>query len=56
MAAGEVVAAYAWMASNVNLKKKGVPVKYMNPKEGVLGLDRRFHHAEERAGQGAERL
>jgi spermidine/putrescine-binding protein len=38
MAAGEVVAAYAWMASNVNLKKKGVPVKYMTPKEGVLGF------------------
>jgi spermidine/putrescine transport system substrate-binding protein len=38
MAAGEVVAAYAWMASNVNLKKKGVPVTYMTPKEGVLGF------------------
>jgi spermidine/putrescine-binding protein len=38
MASGEVVAAYAWMASNVNLKKKGVPVKYMSPKEGVLGF------------------
>ncbi len=38
LAAGEVVAAYAWMASNVNLKKKGVPVTYMTPKEGVLGF------------------
>jgi len=38
IAAGEVVAAFAWMASNANLKKQGLPVKYMAPKEGVLGF------------------
>jgi spermidine/putrescine transport system substrate-binding protein len=38
MAAGEVVAAFAWMASNANLKKQGLDVKYMAPKEGVLGF------------------
>lgn len=38
MAAGEVVASFAWMASHANLKKQKVPVKYMQPKEGVLGF------------------
>jgi spermidine/putrescine-binding protein len=38
MAAGEIVAAFAWMASVANLKKQGLDVKYMNPKEGVLGF------------------
>jgi spermidine/putrescine-binding protein len=37
MAAGEVVAAYAWGASFSALKKQGVPVAYMKPKEGVIG-------------------
>jgi spermidine/putrescine transport system substrate-binding protein len=36
LASGEIVAAYAWNASVVALKKQGVPVKYMNPKEGIL--------------------
>ncbi|MGH6718432.1 MAG: ABC transporter substrate-binding protein [Alphaproteobacteria bacterium] len=36
LASGELVAAYAWNASVVALKKQGVPVKYMNPKEGIL--------------------
>ena len=35
LAAGEIVAAYAWNDAVVNLKKQGVPVKYMNPKEGI---------------------
>ncbi|HWA44706.1 MAG TPA: extracellular solute-binding protein [Hypericibacter adhaerens] len=36
LASGELVAAYAWNASVVVLKKQGVPVEYMNPKEGIL--------------------
>jgi len=36
MAAGELVAAYAWNESITALKKEGIPVKYMNPKEGIL--------------------
>jgi spermidine/putrescine transport system substrate-binding protein len=36
LASGELVAAYAWNASVVTLKKQGVPVAYMNPKEGIL--------------------
>jgi spermidine/putrescine transport system substrate-binding protein len=36
LASGELVAAYAWNASVVQLKKQGVPVAYMNPKEGIL--------------------
>ncbi len=36
MAAGELVAAYAWNEGLVHLKKQGVPVKFMNPKEGIL--------------------
>ena len=36
LASGEVVAAYAWNSSVVALKKQGLPVKYMNPKEGIL--------------------
>lgn len=35
MASGEVVAAWAWSASYSTLKAQGVPVKYMQPKEGV---------------------
>jgi spermidine/putrescine-binding protein len=35
MAAGEIIAMYAWNASLVNLKKQGVPVAYANPKEGI---------------------
>lgn len=36
LAAGELVAAYAWNSSVTALKKEGLPVKYMNPKEGIL--------------------
>lgn len=36
MASGEVVAAYAWNSSYHALKEQGVPVAYMNPKEGIL--------------------
>jgi spermidine/putrescine transport system substrate-binding protein len=36
LASGELVAAYAWNASVVTLKKQGVPIAYMNPKEGIL--------------------
>lgn len=36
MAAGELVAAYAWNDAVVDLKRQGVPVKYMNPKEGIF--------------------
>ncbi|MEX0807534.1 MAG: extracellular solute-binding protein [Dongiaceae bacterium] len=37
IASGEVVAAYTWAASASTLKSQGIPVKYMTPKEGVLG-------------------
>ncbi len=36
MASGEIVAAFAWNDAIVELKKQGVPVKFMIPKEGVL--------------------
>ncbi len=36
MAAGELVAAYGWAASVVNLKKQNIAVKMMNPKEGIM--------------------
>lgn len=36
LASGEVVASYAWNSSALNLKQEGVPVEYMNPKEGIL--------------------
>jgi spermidine/putrescine-binding protein len=36
IASGEVVAAWGWMGSVVNLTKNGVKVKYMNPKEGIM--------------------
>ncbi|WP_119462449.1 extracellular solute-binding protein [Rhodospirillaceae bacterium SYSU D60014] len=36
MASGEVVAAYAWNDAVVELKQQGVPVDYMNPKEGIF--------------------
>jgi spermidine/putrescine-binding protein len=37
IAAGEVVAAYAWSGSYAALKKQGVKVDYLVPKEGILG-------------------
>ena len=36
LAAGEVVAATAWNESVWALKDEGVPVKFMNPKEGIM--------------------
>lgn len=36
LASGELVAAYAWNDAYVRLKKQGVPVAYMKPKEGIL--------------------
>ena len=36
MATGEVVAASAWNSSIATLRKQGLDVKYMNPKEGRL--------------------
>lgn len=36
LASGELVAAYAWNASVVLLREQGLPVEYMNPKEGIL--------------------
>jgi len=36
LASGEVVAAYSWNEAPVRLKRQGLPVGYMNPKEGIL--------------------
>jgi spermidine/putrescine transport system substrate-binding protein len=36
MATGEVVASSAWNSSVLALRKQGIPVAYMNPKEGIL--------------------
>lgn len=36
IASGELVAAYAWNDAVVRLKNNGVPVEYMNPKEGIF--------------------
>ena len=36
MAAGEVVAAYAWNSSYLALKNQGIPVAFANPKEGIF--------------------
>ncbi|MGH6718870.1 MAG: ABC transporter substrate-binding protein [Alphaproteobacteria bacterium] len=35
LAAGEIVNAYAWNASATNLKRQGVPIRFMDPKEGI---------------------
>jgi len=35
LASGEIVAAYAWNDAVARLKKQGVPIGYMNPKEGM---------------------
>ena len=37
MATGEVEIAFAWPAVYKELKAQGLPVKYMRPKEGVMG-------------------
>lgn len=36
MASGEVVAGSAWNSSVLALRNQGLPVEYMNPKEGIL--------------------
>ncbi len=36
VASGEIVAATVWNESVTRLKKQGLPVKYMSPKEGVM--------------------
>jgi spermidine/putrescine transport system substrate-binding protein len=36
LASGQLVAAMTWNASAVALKRQGVPVEFMNPKEGML--------------------
>jgi len=36
IASGELVASYAWNSAVVTLKKQGVPIAYMRPKEGIL--------------------
>ncbi len=36
MAAGEIVAAYAWNSAVKTLKEQGIPVAYAVPKEGIL--------------------
>lgn len=36
ISSGELVAAYAWNDAVVRLKAAGVPVEYMNPKEGIF--------------------
>jgi len=36
MASGEVVAGSAWNSSVLALRDQGIPVEYMNPKEGIL--------------------
>ncbi len=35
LATGELVASYAWNSSVLELKRQGVNVEYMNPKEGI---------------------
>ena len=35
LVSGELIASYAWNDAYVALKKEGIPVKYMKPKEGI---------------------
>jgi spermidine/putrescine transport system substrate-binding protein len=35
LASGELVASYAWNSAVVELKKQGIPIEYMVPKEGI---------------------
>ena len=51
IASGEVVAAVAWPAVYSNLKAQGVPVAYMNPKEGVYSWITGFVRLKEAPGQ-----
>jgi len=36
IASGELVASWAWNDAARNLKRQGLPVRFMNPKEGIL--------------------
>ena len=36
MAAGELIAAWSWNSSIIELKNQGIPMAYMNPKEGIM--------------------
>ncbi len=36
MASGEIVAAWSWNSSIIAMKEQGVPVAFMNPKEGIM--------------------
>ncbi len=36
MASGELVASDGWNSSVVALQGQGVPIKFMNPKEGIM--------------------
>ena len=36
LAAGEIAGAYAWNSAYMNLRRQGVPVTYMQPREGML--------------------
>jgi len=46
-----VVAAFAWPAVCGNLKSQGVPVAYMNPKEGMWSWITGFVRTKEAPGQ-----
>ncbi len=50
-ASGEVVAAFAWPAIYSNLKAQGLPVAYMNPKEGVWSWMTGFVRLKEAPGK-----
>jgi len=54
IAAGEVVASYAWNEAKVHLEAEGIPVKYFNPKEGILCWVCGFAMFNDEYGQGNE--
>lgn len=50
MASGEVVAAFAWPAVYTQLKSEGYDVRYMRPKEGLLGWAEALMLMKDRSG------
>ncbi len=50
MATGEVAIAFAWPSVYKELKAQGIPVKYMRPKEGVMGWAQGMLLMKERTG------
>ena len=60
IAAGELVASWAWNEAVINLSNQGVPVKYMKPKEGLftwvcgLALGKNGEGSEGEAPEGDE--